>query len=166
MNQRSTWQRLHDIGEKRRAHIAKRQQDLEGVSPAWVRALPSNEGAPSARMIDKLNAYDDALLWPRGTSFRLARDPFVEGSDTAIDEEDRLVHGDWSDLEATPDPELRQMVEDFSTMVMGTLRGMAEDDRERALEGVAGVVTATLLNMDPASAERTMRDIGRLLGIG
>lgn len=145
MNSRSNWQRLHDIGEKRRQQLGLRQADLEGVSPQWVRGLPGREGAPSAKMRAHLDAYDVALGWPAGTSWRLVRDPFDDGSPAAVDQEDRLVYGD----ETTKVP----------------VTSVLSEDREQSIRDFGTIVMGSLRNMDDASAERTMRDIIRLLGL-
>ena len=145
MTQRSNWQRLHDIAEARRQHVGLRQDQLEGVSPAWVRDLPNREGL-SARMKAKLDALDGALGWPAGTSWALARDPFEDGSVAAQDQEDRLVYGD----ETTNVPP-----------VVPALAG----DREQAIRDFGTIVMAGLRAMDDASAEDAMARIVQLLGI-
>lgn len=148
----SRWKRLHRVAEARREHLGIRQdglRDFGGPSASWVRALPSKEGPPSARMEATLRELDRALGWPIGTSWRLARDEFVAGSPAALDEEDRLIVGDsstsmpkqaWSGDAVAAHHE--QKIRDFATIISGVLRAM-----------------------DPESAERAMRDIARTVGL-
>ena len=146
MTERSNWQRLHDVAEKRRQHLGMRQEQLEGVSSAWVRDLPNREGAPSARMKAKLDALDGALGWPKGTAWALARDPFEDGSVAAQDQEDRLIYGDET------------------TNVPPGVAALA-GDREQAIRVFGTIVMAGLRAMDDASAEDAMARIVQLLGI-
>jgi hypothetical protein len=147
MKQRTTWQRLHEIAEARREQLGYRQQDLAeegGPSSAWIRKLPAQIGRPTVKMKSSLEDLDMVLGWPKGTSWRLASDPFEEGSDTAVDEEDRLIHGDASTRVPRKDrlSQREQDLRNFETLVLGVLR-----------------------SMDEASAKRAMVEIARLLGL-
>ena len=131
MKQRTNWQRLYDIAAARMAEIGLPQSKLPvngGPSNSWFWDLQHRQGKPTVKMSRSLEALDVALGWPVGTSFRLARDPFVDGSDTALDEEDRLIHGDSSTtLPRQLDPH-EQAIRDFGTMVMARLRALPEDE--------------------------------------
>jgi hypothetical protein len=146
MNTRSNWQRLHDIAEKRREYLGLAQTEVAGVSAAWIRDLKDREGAPSTRQRPKLDALDLALGWDKGTAWSLARDPFEDDSVTAIDQEDRLVHGD----ETTCIPDVPTAL---------------EGDREQAIRDFGTIVMRSLRVMDDATAEDAMARIVQLLGI-
>jgi hypothetical protein len=141
----TNWQRLARIAEERRGELGLTQDDVHaigGPSKSWQAGLASREGAPTTKMAHSLGDLDRALGWPVGTSWKLALDRTRQafGEEQAEDEAACLV-----EMDSFPDAELpaaERRVRDFGTVVMGTLR-----------------------NMDPASAERTMRDINRLLGI-
>lgn len=128
---RTNWQRLYDTAAARMAELGLPQNALKtngGPSNSWFWDLQHRDGKPTVKMSRSLEALDVALGWPVGTSFRLARDPFIDGSDSALDEEDRLIHGDASTtMPAELDPH-EQAIRDFGTMVMARLRALPEDE--------------------------------------
>lgn len=126
---RTNWKRLYDIVVARMSEIGMTKNGLEAVggpSKSWLWDLQHREGRPTAKMSRSLEALDTALGWPLGTSFRLARDPFDEGSITAQDEEDRLVKGDESTQVPSLLPPHEKAIRDFASSVQGTLRSMPE----------------------------------------
>jgi hypothetical protein len=141
----TNWQRLARIVDERRGELGLRQEDLHslgGPSKSWLAELPKRQGAPTTKMAKSLSDLDKSLGWPQGTSWKLALDKTRKafGEEHGEDEAAQLI-----EMDTAPEADLparERAIRDFGTIVMGTLR-----------------------NMDPASAERTMRDINRLLGI-
>lgn len=127
---RSNWERLYDIAEARMSELGMARDELKahgGPSKSWFWEMQNRTKEPNVRMKGSLDELDVALGWPRGTSYRLARDPFDEGSPAAMDEEERLIHGDDSTrVPATQLSEHEQMIRDFATAVQIRLRGMPE----------------------------------------
>lgn len=141
---RTNWERLYEIAEARRNKLAMHQDELRdygGPSASGFRAIKDRSGRPTPKMRDGLLGLDASMGWPGGTSWRIASDPFEDGSPAAEDEESRLVEGD----ETTWIPSKRNAA---------------------AIRTFEKVILPRLRRMDEASAERAMAEMVRLLGIG